>query len=171
MPSRLIRGGHVADDDFVLLALAEGEDAARVALPAGPLIVPLALWNARREELLARPAPVGVRLGPADDPDALRDDLPRLALVAIDFPKFTDGRGYSLAYRLRRRLGFKGELRAIGDVQRDQLFYLSRSGFDAFVLKEGLDAQAALASLGDFAATYQGAGDGRVPRYRAGPAR
>ncbi len=167
MPSRLIADGHVAEDAFAALGLAEGDDAATVALPAGPVIVPLAVWNARREELLARGTPVGVRLEPADDPDALAQDLPRLAVVAIDFPKFTDGRGYSIAYRLRRRLAYRGQVRAVGDVQRDQLFYLSRSGFDAFLLKEGRDAHAALASLGDFAATYQNAADGRLPRFRA----
>ncbi len=80
---------------------------------------------------------------------------------------YHDSIPFELAYQLRKRLAYRGELRAVGDVQRDQLFYLSRSGFDAFLIKEGHDAQAALASLHDFAATYQSAADGRLPRFRA----
>lgn len=166
MPSRLIRGNRVVPDEFATLSLADGQDPATVALPAGPVIVPVGLWRLRRDELLARGTPVGVQLGPADVPADLGEDLRRIAVIAVHFPKFADGRGYSIAYQLRRRLGFRGELRAVGDVQRDQLFYLSRSGFDAFLLKEGCDAQAALASLDDFSATYQGAADGRAPRFR-----
>jgi len=167
MPSHLIVGARVVADEWKPVELAEGEEAARAALPAGPVLVPLPLWRARRAELLHRAAPVGVRLEPDDDPDELAPDLAKLAVVAIHFPKFTDGRGYSIAYRLRRRLGYLGQVRAIGDVQRDQLFYLARSGFDAFLLKEGKDAPSALASLGDFSATYQRAADGRRPRFGA----
>jgi len=94
--------------------------------------------------------PVGVRLEPADDPAQIAGDLPRLALVAVNFPKLADGRGYSTGYLLRRRYGYRGELRAVGDILRDQLFYLARSGFDAFQLREGADAHAALPSLRDF---------------------
>jgi uncharacterized protein (DUF934 family) len=168
MPERLIRNGRVVADDFVTVPPAEGPDSAGGALPAGPILVPLATWIARRPELLARGTPVGVVLGPAEVPAVLAPDLARLAVVAVHFPKFADGRGYSIAYQLRRRLGYRGELRAVGDVQRDQLFYLSRSGFDAFLLGEGRDAQAALAALDDFAFTYQSAADGRAPRFRAG---
>lgn len=169
MPGRLIRHGRVVPDDFVTVTPGDDTDAATIDLPAGPIIVPLALWCARREELLARPGPVGVQLAASDVPAALGEDLARLAVVAVHFPKFADGRGYSIAYQLRRRLGYRGELRAVGDVQRDQLFYLSRSGFDAFLLKEGGDARAALASLEDFSATYQAAADGRPPRFRSPP--
>lgn len=167
MPGRLIRHGRIVPDDFVTVTPGEGIDAATIDLPAGPVIVPLALWSARREALLARGTPLGVQLAPSDVPAGLGEDLARLAVVAVLFPKFADGRGYSIAYQLRRRLGYRGELRAVGDVQRDQLFYLSRSGFDAFLLKEGDDALAALASLRDFTATYQSAADGRPPRFRA----
>jgi uncharacterized protein (DUF934 family) len=167
MPSRLIRGNRVVQDDYAVVALSAGDDPATVSLPAGRVIVPLAVWAVRRGELLARADAVGVQLSPTDVPSALGEDLARLAVVAVHFPKFADGRGYSIAYQLRRRLGYRGELRAVGDVQRDQLFYLSRSGFDAFLIKEGHDAQSALASLHDFAATYQAAADGRLPRFRA----
>ena len=92
--------------------------------------------------------------------------MPRLALIAINFPKFTDGRGYSMASTLRTRLGYKGELRAIGDVLRDQLFYMQRLGFNAFDVRADKDIHAAGQSLGDFSETYQGAVDQPLPLFR-----
>jgi phosphoadenosine phosphosulfate reductase len=130
------------------------EAASLADVPAGvPAIVPLALWRSERTALLAR-GDVGVWLAPADDPDSLADDVAALPLIAIDFPKFTDGRGYSIARLLRDRHGFKGELRAIGDVLRDQLFALAQCGFDAFAIRADRDASEALASLDDFASVY-----------------
>ncbi len=161
MPRHVIRHGEVIGDIWQVLVPREGESAATVALPEGPLAVSLAVWKARREELLARSSPVGVRLDPADDPEEIAADLPRLALVAVHFPKFADGRGYSTACLLRRRLGYRGELRAVGDVLRDQLFYLARSGFDAFQLREGADPHAALPSLDGLL--------GRLPGVRGRP--
>lgn len=166
MPRHVIRHGEVIGDIWQVLVPREDEPAATVALPEGPLAVSLAVWKARREELLARPSPVGVRLDPADDPGEIAADLPRLALVAVHFPKFTDGRGYSTAVLLRRRLGYRGELRAVGDVLRDQLFYLARSGFDSFQLRDGADPHAALPSLKDFSVAYQASADARPPRFR-----
>jgi uncharacterized protein (DUF934 family) len=107
-----------------------------------------------------------VLLQPDDDPIALASSFGAIERIAVHFPKFTDGRGYSTAYLLRRRLGWKGELRAVGDVHRDQLFYLSRSGFDAFVLANGRDAHAAVAALKDFSTPYQAAADRAVPVFR-----
>jgi uncharacterized protein (DUF934 family) len=166
MPRHVIRHGQVIGDIWQVLVPREGESPATAALPEGPLAVSLDVWKARREELLARSSPVGVRLEPADDPAQIAGDLPRLALVAVNFPKLADGRGYSTGYLLRRRYGYRGELRAVGDVLRDQLFYLARSGFDAFQLREGADAHAALPSLRDFSEAYQSAGDARAPHFR-----
>lgn len=170
MPRHVIRHGQVFGDIWQVLVPGEGEDSESVALPEGPLAVALPVWKARREELLARSSAVGVRLETTDDPADIVADLPRLALVAVHFPRFTDGRGYSIAYLLRRRHGYTGELRAVGDVLRDQLFYLTRSGFDSFQLRDGADPHAALPSLRDFSETYQSAADGRVPRFRRGTA-
>ena len=89
------------------------------------------------------------------------EDFDKLALIAVRFPKFTDGRGYSIA-RVLRRLGWQGELRAVGDVLRDQLFYMTRCGFDAFALRADQDAQAALTAFSDFSAPYQPAIDDGV---------
>jgi uncharacterized protein (DUF934 family) len=166
MPRHVIRHGEVVGDIWQVLVPAADEDPATVPLPPGPLAVTLPVWRARRDELLARATPVGVRLDPADDPAGIAPDLPRLSLVAVHFPKFADGRGYSTAWLLRRRYGYKAELRAVGDVLRDQLFYLRRSGFDSFQLREGADPHAALPSLHDFSEAYQAAADGRVPAFR-----
>ena len=149
--SQLIKQRVIADDRWRLVR----EAAALTDLPDGvPVIVPLKLWVERRAALIAR-GEVGVWLAPADDPAELAADVQRLALVAVDFPQFTDGRGYSHARLLRDRYGYAGELRAIGDVQRDQLYYLSQCGFDAFVIRDGKDAADALDGLRDFSDGYQ----------------
>ena len=85
----------------------------------------------------------------------LAADVAALPVIAVDFPRFADGRGYSIARLLRDRHEYKGELRAVGDIARDQLYFLHQVGFDAFVLREGKDAQDALASLRDFTDGYQ----------------
>ena len=160
---RVIRVRRVERDDWRFLGLGDGEDLS--VLPAGRIVVPLATWTGRRDELLAR-RDVGVWLAPADEPAELAGDLHRLPLVGVRFPKFTDGRGYSTAVLLRRRFGFAGELRAFGDVGRDQLFYLMRAGFDAFSLAPHRNPDAALASLGDFSVRYQGSVDDPLPLFR-----
>jgi uncharacterized protein (DUF934 family) len=128
-------------------------------------ILTLAQWKERRGSI-APGARAAVRLEPADDPAELAADLDRLQLVAINFPKFADGRGYSSAVLLRTRHGYRGELRAVGDVGRDQLFYLKRCGFDSFALAAHRDPHAALASLGDFGTRYQGSVDDPLPLFR-----
>ena len=147
---QLIKNRAVVDDRWTLL-----RDAATLAdIPDGvPAIVPLALWLAHRDDLLAR-SDIGVWLAPNDDPAALATDSALLPLIAVDFPQFTDGRGYSIARLLRDRFGFQGELRAIGDVLRDQLYALAECGFDAFAIRADRNATDALAGLDDFAGVY-----------------
>jgi uncharacterized protein (DUF934 family) len=169
LPERVIRHGRVEKDNWRFVGLTEGEDLS--TLPEGPVAVPLAAWKVRRDELLARPHAVGVWLTPADDPAELAGDVAVLSLIGVHFPKFTDGRGYSTAYLLRTRHGFRGELRAFGDVGRDQLFYLKRSGFDAFSLAPHRDPVAALPGLGTFSVRYQGSVDDAVPLFRKRAAR
>ncbi|MFU2487065.1 DUF934 domain-containing protein [Thauera sp. WH-1] len=176
--SDIIKNGRVHADEWTVLRLAEGanvDEAATVALPPGRVIVPLAVWQARRSELLAKAEAgvLGVWLAGNEDPAALADDLLRLQLVAIDFPKFADGRGYSIATLLRTRHGYTGELRAIGDVLRDQFFFLLRCGFSVLQPREGrytpAQLEAALASLRDFSQPYQGAVDRPEPLFRRQP--
>ena len=162
LPERYIRDGEVKDDLWTFL------DAERAAgeLPQGPIAVPLAAWKARRAELLSRRAPLGVWLAPADDPHEIGADVDALSIIGVQFPKFTDGRGYSTAVLLRTRLKYTGELRAFGDVGKDQLFYLKRCGFDSFSLAAHRDAEAALGGLSDFSLRYQGSVDDPVPLFR-----
>jgi uncharacterized protein (DUF934 family) len=168
----IIRKRQLAADSSRLLDdpapwLAVGEDGFVPEFPAaGALIVPLALWRLRRDDLLGRRGPVGVLLGAADGPEAIAADLDRLALVAIHFPKFADGRGLSTARLLRERHGFEGELRAVGDVLRDQLAFLERCGFDAFALRTDQDAQAALAAFGELSDAYQATVPEPLPLFR-----
>jgi uncharacterized protein (DUF934 family) len=134
--------------------------------PTGKLIVPLVLWQAHRDLLAVRVEAVGVWLEGHDDPLLIAGDVAKLPLIAIHFAAFKDGRGYSLAYLLRNRYGFKGELRALGDVLRDQLFYLRRVGFNAFAIRADRDADDALKGLTDFSETYQGSIDQPQPLFR-----
>ena len=157
---RLISERRIVEDRYELLR----EAASLAALPDGtPVIVPLALWISRRAALIAR-GETGVWIAPTDDPAALADDVLRLGVIAIDFPQFTDGRGYSHARLLRQRYRYAGELRAIGDVQRDQLHYLAQCGFDAFLIPDGKDAGDALRGIADFSDGYQ-ATTRRVPWF------
>jgi uncharacterized protein (DUF934 family) len=107
-----------------------------------------------------------VRLEPADDPASIADRLDRVARVEVNFPKFGDGRGYSIARLLRERYGYKGELRAVGEVVRDHLFYMESCGFDAFLLRDGEDPVEALTGFEDFSEAYQASVTRPVPLFR-----
>lgn len=152
--ARIIKLGHgVIEDPWLRLSAADA--TADTLLPETSLVVPLLLWQTRREELLQRELPVGVWLAPDQHPQSIRDDLNSLQLMAIEFPVFSDGRGYSSARILRDQYGYSGELRAIGDVLCDQLFLMRRCGFDCFELRADRDASAALSRLNDFSHAYQ----------------
>ena len=156
---QIIRNRAITDDDYV--HVPDGGELPEGGKP----IVTLARYVSEREALLAHHAFVGVRITsdklPSDIPD-----LERLALVVIEFPRFTDGRGYSVARQLRQRYKFGGEIRAVGWVLRDQLYYLERCGFNAFELKPGKPLESALEAFGEFTATYQAAVDDPRPIYR-----
>ncbi|MEB0137095.1 DUF934 domain-containing protein [Actimicrobium sp. CCC2.4] len=161
----IIKHRTVVSDDWTVLRLAEGDTAETIALPAGKVIVPLSVWQARREELAGR-TELGVWLASSERAEDIKDDLGCFAVIAVDFPKFADGRGYSTAYNLRARMGYEGELRAIGDVLRDQLFYMSRVGFDAFATREDRSIHDALKGLTDFSESYQTSLDQKTPLFR-----
>jgi uncharacterized protein (DUF934 family) len=157
----LIKDRAVIEDRWTLL-----RDAASLAdVPIGaPVIVPLALWQAEHDVLAGRNA-VGVWLKPSHDPEALAGDVGQLPLIAIDFPKFVDGRGYSSARLLREKYRFGGELRAVGDVLRDQLYYMRQCGFDAFAVRADRIADA-VGGLDDFSDNYQSTVERPVPMFR-----
>jgi uncharacterized protein (DUF934 family) len=122
---------------------------------ADSLIVPLAQLLTDSDSLTQRAGRLGVRVGPATRLDEFVQHLPRLSLVAIEFPTPGDGRGYSLARLLRERCAYNGELRAVGAVKRDQVFFMSRVGFDSFELAAGEDLEAARSALSLYSVTYQ----------------
>lgn len=119
------------------------------------LILPLAQWQAEREKWWLWAGRLGVRIGPADRVETLEPDLKRLALVAVEFTGPGEGRGYTQARLLRERYGFTGEIRAVGYVKRDQLFFLARCGVNAFELSAGVKPDEVLAAFKDFDTSYQ----------------
>jgi uncharacterized protein (DUF934 family) len=161
----IIRSQSIVDDDWSVLRLNENDTPESAAVPSGKVIVPLQVWQAQREQLQGR-AEIGVWLNSDERAEALQDDLHCFAVIAVNFPKFADGRGYSIAHHLRVRLGYRGELRAIGDVLRDQMFYMRRVGFDAFQPRADKDIHEALKGLSDFSLSYQASTDQALPLFR-----
>ena len=159
MPSIII-DRNIVEDDWALLAKGAGIPAA------GKIIVALSDWLADSKTLALRKDAVGVWLDSAEDPADLADFTANLPLIAVNFPAFRDGRGYSTAYLLRSRYGFLGELRAIGDILRDQLFYLHRVGFNAFAIRADRDIEDALRAFDDFSETYQASVTPDQPLFR-----
>jgi uncharacterized protein (DUF934 family) len=157
--NQIIRKRAIVSDDFTHVA-----DDAEPAAGSQP-IVTLARYVKHGGELHEKFPRLGVRV----PSDKLPQDIPqveRLALIAIEFPKFTDGRGYSVGKMLRDRHGFKGELRAVGWVLRDNLAYMERVGFDAFEVKPGKPLESALQAFGELSVSYQADAGDKRPIYR-----
>ncbi len=174
-------------------AIAQGADEARTRITEAKARTPVGgRGDARLATYLKKPPPAGAQpakdwredgyapladwlagdhdgapiLAPTDDPHALDGKLHGIDLIAIEFPKFADGRGLSIATLLRKRLGYKGELRAVGDVARDQLYQMARCGFTAFVLRADQDPADCLKAFSDYGDVYQDSADGAVPLFR-----
>jgi uncharacterized protein (DUF934 family) len=161
----LITNRQVVPDTWLLLK--PQEDGALPAVPpAADVIVPLPFWLRQRETLVARPGRVGVWLEPTDEPGQLASDVGRLALITVNFPKFGDGRGYSTARLLRERYGYRGELRAVGDVLRDQLYFMAACGFDLFLLRSDQRAEEVLKAFDEFSEQYQATATQPLPLFR-----
>ena len=161
----IIKDRNVVTDPW--LRLEANADGSFPAVPAaGDVIVPLAMWREQRAHPRVRPGRLGVWLDSHEDPAAIAEDLKLFGVVAVNFPTFGDGRGYSTARLLRERYGWKGELRAVGDIFRDQLFFLASCGFDAFALREGEDPREALAGFGVFSESYQSSVERPLPLFR-----
>jgi uncharacterized protein (DUF934 family) len=151
----LIKDGRIAIDPFT--RVADGEP-----LPAsGPILVGLARWQEDRGLLEPRADAIGIRLKPADPVEQIAADLDRVALVALEFPKFNDGRAFSQARILRQRYKYKAEIRATGRVLRDQLLFMHRSGFDSFEVGDDVTPEILARALRTFSAAYQPAADDR----------
>ncbi|MBL4826796.1 MAG: DUF934 domain-containing protein [Spongiibacteraceae bacterium] len=158
MPNKLIKNREVVEDHWLQLTAEE------TTIPEGAAIIPLALWQAHKEQLTDRKQ-LGIWLDSDESPNLIADDLNHFDVVAINFPSFADGRGFSYARELREQHDYQGEIRAIGHFMRDQLFYLQRCGFNAFAL-EGSEPEQALNSLDDFSDSYQACIDQATPLFK-----
>jgi uncharacterized protein (DUF934 family) len=156
----LVEHGKIVEDSYVRVA-------ADAPIPDGvPVIVSAARFLAEADKLSGRDGPLGV-LWPNNKRIAeLKPWLGRLALIALEFPKFRDGRAYSQARLLREQYGFNGTLRATGDVLRDQFGFLVRAGFDSFEVKKPADAAAFAKSVARYSVHYQASADGSLPALR-----
>lgn len=164
---QLIQNNAISGDPWQTLVLAEDETPETLTLPAGDIIFPLAVWLARKTEIISTHKRIGLLLQPDERVEDIAGDLDYFIVIAVNFPKFVDGRGYSTASLLRQRYAYQGELRAVGDVLHDQLFFMKRVGFDSFALKDGKDANNAIAAAFTvFGDAYQGATTQPQPAFR-----
>ncbi len=163
--AEILKNGQVHNDNWQVLRPEAEADLATVNLPAGQWLIPFALWQVQCAALKSR-SDIGVWLSPNDDLTEVAKHFSQWPLVAIDFPKFTDGRGYSIAWRIRNHYKYKGELRAIGNVLVDQLFFMLRVGFDTLALDPSVVVATAERNLAPFPDTYQGSTDNPEPLFR-----
>lgn len=157
---QLIKNNVVTQDDWIVLGREE-------EIPSGSscVLVHMRDWLANVEQLHGQ-SHIGVWLDSDDIADALDAHYKSLSLIAINFPVFSDGRGYSLAQQMREKYGYEGELRAIGDVLKDQIFFYQRCGFDSFAVRDDRSVEQALDSIEDFSVVYQSGADARTPALR-----
>lgn len=150
---QLIKNGQILDDQWQHLS-----DVA--PLSSGDITVSFARWSDEKETLKARSkGQIGIRLNGDDPLETLEPELDQFAIIALEFPAFTDGRCFSFARTLRQRFHYAGEIRAVGDFLRDQLYYMSRVGIDAFEFADRDAAEKALVAFKDFSVNYQVSSD------------
>lgn len=160
--SKVIINHEVVDNRWIrVVANEEGV----VSIPeAGAVLLPYQYWLGHQVELAGRE--VAVCFAPDDEPESLPVDANTFAMIACDFPAFTDGRGFSIGRLLRERHGFTGELRAVGDVFKDTINYLARCGFTAFDVRSDKDIVEAAKGLDDFTNSYQSSVAQPLPLFR-----
>jgi len=159
---QLIKDQKIIEDNWQRIT----EIATDASLPTGDVIVPFAYWLENREALSSREGRLGVCIDGDNDIQEVVKNIEHFDLIALDFPAFVDGRSYTHARLLRDRYNFEGELRAVGDVLRDQLFFMQRCGINSFQLREDKDMQDALNAFTELSVKYQTAADGAEPIYK-----
>lgn len=155
----IIKDGQIVANDWRHL----GDDEA---LPEQAITISLPRWKNEKDRLLSLGVPLGLRLNSDDPLEEIADDLKYFSMIVLEFRQFTDGRSFSLARLLRERYGFDGEIRARGDFIRDQMFFLTRVGVNAFEPKGSQNLQEMLSALQEFTVKYQAAADVKEPLYR-----
>jgi len=148
---KLLKNGQIVSDGWKTLTLSEGDTPQNVRLPVGPVLVPLSVWQARRAELIHREYehgwPLGVWLADEQDPETIRHDIDDFTVIGLAFDRFSDGKSYATARRLREQYGYQGELRAIGDVPQERLSYQQQVGLDAFAVRANQKINTVLTGL------------------------
>ncbi len=162
MTATILHAGNLVQDDWAVLE----DGRTEIVSSGGNVIVTLARWRADREALLAQHAAVGVLVPNTADIEAVHPEIADRPLIALQFPTFTDGRALSQAVVLRKRLGFRGELRALGDVIRDLVFWLGRCGFDSIVPRKDQNLESCRAALTEITVAYQAAADAHTPVWK-----
>ncbi len=156
---KIIKDKQIVDDNWH--HISDEDD-----IPSGDVIISYTRWKEQQAALAGHDGRIAICVAGDDETEEVAEVAEQFEMIAIDFPTFRDGRGYSHARLLRDRFDFKGELRAVGDIMRDQLLFLARSGFNAFAVREDKDIEDALNAFGEFSAFYQTAADGQVPIFR-----
>jgi uncharacterized protein (DUF934 family) len=155
----LIKNGNIVTDNWKTLTLAGDDTPQNVRIPVGPVLVPLSVWLARRTELIHREYehgwPLGVWLAAEQGPESIEHDIDDFTVIGIAFDKFADGNSYATARLLRERYGYRGELRAIGDVPRERLSYQHQVGLDTFAIPANHKAKSVRYGLLEFSTAKQ----------------
>lgn len=162
---KLIKDGAISQDRWTVLKDATGPEVLK-AVPGKNFIVPLKFWQEYAEELADYSGEIAIWLDSDEDVKQIGSSINSFPMIALNFPVFSDGRSYTNARELREQLNYEGEVRAIGDVLRDQLFYMSRCGFDAFSLRNDQDEEDCLSAFQDFNTGYQASVIEPTPLFR-----
>ena len=161
----LIKNGEVINDDWRILDKSSGLDALNTSTKKS-VIVPLNFWKLYRSEARAYSGHIAIWLDSDELISDIKHQIGEFSVIALNFPVFSDGRSYTNARELRQSLNFEGEIRAIGDVLRDQIFYMSRCGFNSFQLRSDQDPHACIDALQDFQESYQSTSENQNPLFR-----
>jgi len=164
MPN-LIKNGQLINDNWTVLREATGPEVL-TAVPGKNFIVPFKFWNAYKDQLEEYLGDIAIWLDSDENVNEINLGQKPFSLIALNFPVFSDGRSYTNARELRQQLNYEGEIRAIGDVLRDQLFYMLRCGFNAFEIRHDQDPDLCLAAFNDFQTGYQASIDEPDPLFR-----
>jgi len=162
---KLINKNAVIDNPWTVIKASTGPEILQV-VPGKNFIVPLQFWKLYKEELNGYDGNIAVWLDSNENPGQITDEIHSLPLIALNFPVFSDGRSYTNARELRQKYVYKGEIRAIGDVLRDQLYYMAQCGFDSFEIRHDQEAELCLDAFKDFKTGYQSTITEPTPLFR-----
>ena len=162
---KIIKNRQIVDSSWNYVS-ADRLTQEKSQLPGGDIVVSVSDWHSLRDSCLAHPGKLGLILQSDEEPSCVQNDLAHFEMIAIHFPAFGDGRGYSSARELRTKYKYEGEIRATGDVLRDQLQLMERCGFNAFEVRKDRDLVEAMGGFSDFSFTYQADLSNPLPSFR-----